>query len=183
MKRRIATASMAVGLLGLVGAAPVAAWTSGDQSTAAPISATSTWSVDSMTTAAGTPLTNAEMNAAVQEFLTKLMADIQQLLSQLQAAAPASAPAVAPVAVSTTKAQTSATATDPDGDNDTADVDGDHDCDRISADSASKATFASHWGDDDHDGWQRDGDGDRSGTASTTRSSSDDGSRTRYRRR
>src|SRR4051812_1927096 len=163
MKRRIATASMAVGLLGLAGAAPVAAWTSGDQSAAAPTSATSTWSVDSMTTAAGTPLTNAEMNAAVQEFLTKLMADIQQLLAQLQAAAPASAPAVAPVAVNTMKTETSAPATDPDGDNDAAaDADGDHHCDRTSADSTSKAAFASRTpGDDDHDGWQRDGDGDR----------------------
>src|SRR3954454_2567256 len=132
MKRRIATASMAVGLLGLAGAAPVAAWTSGDQSTAAPTTTASTWSVDSMTTAAGTPLTSAEMNAAVQEFLTKLMADIQQLLAQLQALAPASAPAATPLAFTTTPKteNTSTSATDPDGDDDAiAATDADHDCD------------------------------------------------------
>src|SRR6185369_14752181 len=106
-------------------AAPVAAWTSGEQTTTAAPTSTTTQSVESMTDAAGATLTSAEINAAVQEFLTKLMADIQQLLAQLQAVAPTatSTPAVtdtsstAPAGTSTMSTKTdtdeAAEATDP----------------------------------------------------------------------
>src|SRR5947207_6814370 len=131
MRRRTATVALTVGLLGLAGAAPVAAWSWGDHTTSAAPTSVTTGSIGTMTDATGTSLTAAQVNAAAQEFLTRLLADIQLLLQQLQAAA------ATPAAPTTTVTQATAVkAADVDADADAA-TDPDHHCDRDGTTQAS----------------------------------------------